>query len=171
VSIDGKKAVFAEIWSGEYFSSFFKFFVLDIESSKVTPVPYSLGSSCLRDVQWAGENADLILYTTAGCTHHTPCSTIQVVSADGNYHERLLSGCGGDYVCCPIVSPDGNSMIFCCHAKVEGGSAQADSYGLFRMDFAHPMPEYDTLAILILVVGIVSIITASKYAAFASRRK
>lgn len=89
VSTDNK-VVFVKIQTHPEIKGLFqhKLMTFDINSKKLFGVPLDFGTSC-KYGKWAA-NSHLVVYETQTC-HFVPGGSIEVISEDGQFHEKIYS--------------------------------------------------------------------------------
>jgi hypothetical protein len=103
-------------------------------------------------------SGDFILYDD-GPGYRVPGGPINLRSMDGNLELTLLTGqpsLGTDPTSF-VISPDGRFLI----AMMAGGSS-GSGYAYTKTEFAHPMPEFGSIAALLMAIGIVSAIVVTR---------
>jgi predicted secreted protein with PEFG-CTERM motif len=141
VSPDGKKILFKRTLG----SSFPPTRVLAYQPAQgdVVEVP-SQKTNCGSEPKWA-PNGEMIIHISSGCSRGPPGGTIHLTTVDGQYHEILLPYTNDN----PqnfAFSPDGMYMVY----------AIDENLGIMTM--AKPIPEFGTIAIMILFVSVFCVI-------------
>jgi len=160
VTDDGKKiAFFHEQVFGHIFNRADSLRVYDIESGELEYVNHNIADCANHLPQWSPNN-ELILFQTHGCDRGAPFQNIEVVSIDGTFHEKVIQYDALSLSSSPVVSPDGNHLMF---AK-SGGYGDTENSGVYLLELAHPMPEFGSLAMFVIVISMIgATLTASRF--------
>jgi len=145
ISPDGKKILFKRTLNSSFPPERILAYVP--AQGDIVEIPTS-DANCGSTPKWS-PNGEMIIYSESSCGRGAPGSTIHLTSIDGKYREILLpyaNDNSGNF----IVSPDGALMIF--------GTGD----GMEIMTLAKPIPEFETIAMMILIVSIIPIMLVSK---------
>ncbi len=153
VSPDGRKIAFVvnDSIEGHVYLHTVRLIILDIENSsnnKTHQVYEEMTDTTPNWIKWSPDGK-LILFREVG-GRHNPTATLEAISTDGSYREILYGGL--DAPTSYVVSKDGTTILI-------GVSASK----LYRLDLAHPIPEFHSLALVIAALSISSIILAHTY--------
>ena len=91
----------------------------------------------------------MIIYNVHSCGRSAPGGTLNLISVDGTYREILLPYTNYN----PenfVISPDGSLIIY--------GMGDEHDFGILTL--AKPIPEFETIAMMILATSIIPIILA-----------
>lgn len=105
-------------------------------------------TNCGSDPKWA-PNGEMIIHISSGCSRGPPGGTMHLTTVDGNYHEIILPYTNDN----PrgfAFSPDGMYMVY------------AIDENLGVMTLTTPVPEFGTIAMMILSVSILSSVVIFK---------
>lgn len=131
-----------------------KLAIYDIQTQTHKTIPKIDDANCGEKLIFA-PNDDLILYQITGCGRGWPGGVLSITDMDGN--SEVLVPATNHRPENAIVSPDGQYLVY-TYPVDDNGTA-----GLFKMTLAKPVPEFGTIAVLILIVPILSIVIFSKF--------
>lgn len=144
-SPDGKKILFKRTLD----SSFPPTRVLAYQPAQgeIVEVP-SRDTNCGSEPKWA-PNGEMIIHISSGCSRGPPGGTMHLTTVDGQYHEILLPY-NNDSPQSFAFSPDGMYMVY----------AMDENLGI--MTLATPVPEFGTIAMMVLLISVMSIVIIFK---------
>ena len=144
-SPDGKKILFKRTLD----SSFPPTRVLAYQPAQgeIVEVP-SRDTNCGSEPKWA-PNGEMIIHISSGCSRGPPGGTMHLTTVDGQYHEILLPY-NNDNPRSFVFSPDGVYMVY----------AMDENLGI--MTLATPVPEFGTIAMMVLLISVMSVVIIIK---------
>lgn len=108
----------------------------------------NIQASCGSSPKWS-PNGEMIVYSVSSCGRGAPGGTLYLTNLDGSYRETLLPYTNdnpGNF----IISPDGTSIIY----------GMRDEHGFGVLTLAKSIPEFETIAMIILAASIMPVILA-----------
>lgn len=99
---------------------------------------------CGHPSKWT-PNGDMVVYTVNSCGRGAPGGSLHLISTDGTYHEMVLQY-NNDRPDSFVVSPDGLLLVYPRDGNFE------------IMTLAKPVPEFQTIAMLILMFSVLPVI-------------
>jgi len=121
--------------------------IYDIETKQISQIP-ELNIYCGPTPKWS-PNGQLIVFQDASCDRHFPETSLHITDIDGNRGFLTeLDVFNSEY----IISNDGSSVYY-----------NLDPTGVYKMILAQPIPEFETIAVMILALTIVPILLLGKF--------
>ncbi|WP_420545811.1 hypothetical protein [Nitrosopumilus sp.] len=108
--------------------------------------------NCGSPSKWA-PNGEMIIFNVSSCGRGALGSTLHLISIDGAYHELVLPYDNNN----PdsfVISPDGTSLFYLKHPDFE------------MMTLAKPIPEFETITMMIMMLSVLPIILLRKQMMF-----
>lgn len=152
VSPDGSKIAFSiDESSGEpsYFRKI-RFVVLDIAKGETSQVFDEETNGYPNEIKWT-QNSQLLTYQE-GAGVRIPMAYLKVISTDGSDRQAIYGGI--DAPASYVVSGDGKSVLIGINPYLATGVASK----LYRLDLAHPIPEFSALMSLVIMAGVIGIV-------------
>lgn len=154
-SHDGKRIaipVVGEIGRPSYVG-LIRLLVLDISRNQ-TSIVYEEYASSPGGLKWS-PNDELLMYIQ-GAGVRVPIAALNVVSVDGAYKQSIYWGL--DAPASYVVSEDGREVLIGISPYLATGIATK----LYRLELARPVPEFGSIAVLVIAAGIVGAIVAAR---------
>ena len=146
VSPDGSKLLYTKSVLREPIWDTFVM-IYDIETKQISQVP-ELNIYCGPTPKWS-PNSQLIVFQYASCDRHFPETSLHITDIDGNRgYLTELDVFNSEYV----ISNDGSSIYY-----------NLDPTGVYKMILAQPIPEFETIAIMILTMTLVPMLLLRKF--------
>ena len=104
--------------------------------------------NCGSTPKWS-PSGDMIVYHVHSCSRGAPGGILYLISVDGSYHEVIRPYTNYD----PwsfVISPDGSLILYSAGSEFE------------IMTLAKPIPEFEAIAMMILIFSIIPMILFSK---------
>ena len=153
VNGEGTKLVHRKILDSGYGWKDSELQIIDLETGGKHSVP-NVELSCGGTPMWA-PNDDMIVYSETGCGRGWPGGAIYISTTDGSYTETLIPS--SKYAPQFAISPDGSFLL-----SRSFGDDYHDPGNLYKITLAKPIPEFETIAMMILVASVFPIVMLSK---------
>ena len=127
--------------------------VLDIEKNETSTVYEKAGTSP-HDLKWS-PNDELVTYIQ-GAGARIPIADLRVTSTDGSYRHTPYTGL--EAPTSYIVSGDGSTVLVGINPYLTTGIASK----LYKLELAHPIPEFGPFELSRMAAGIVGIIIITR---------
>ena len=146
ISPDGKKILFQKTIESDYGWAD-RILAYHPAQGDVVEIPNSQ-VNCGAPPKWA-PSGDIIVYNVHSCGRGAPGGTLHLISDDGSYHELILpyDNYNPDSF---IISPDGTYLLYVKDSNFE------------RMTLAKPIPEFETIAMMMLFLSALPIVLLRK---------
>ncbi len=145
VSPDDSKIVFSKSSFREPFVD--KFVIIyDIETKQFSEIP-GLNMYCGGNPKWS-PNSELIIYQYGNCDRHFPEASLHITDLDGN--SGFIAEV--DYLETDFIPS--NDGVFLYYNSALGG--------VYEMTLAQPIPEFETIVGIILVIALLPILLLGK---------
>lgn len=151
VSPDGRSIAFVVRKSieGNSYLGDVQLLILNIEDNKIHEVFHERTSSTPEKIKWTS-NGQLLTYQEGGGVR-IPTAYLYVTNTDGSFRQTIFGG-----VDAPegyVVSKDGSTVMVGINPYL--GTTVASK--LYRLDLAHPIPEFGSLASFVIMAGVIGI--------------
>ena len=146
ISPDGKKILFQKTIESDYGWAD-RILAYHPAQGDIVEIPNSQ-VNCGAPPKWA-PSGDIIVYDVHFCGRGAPDGTLHLISDDGSYHELILpyDNYNPDSF---VISPDGTYLLY-----VKGSNFE-------MMTLAKPIPEFETIVMMILVLSALPIVLLRK---------
>ena len=141
-SPDGKKILYLKTLEASYGYANRALAYIDVNGEEFV-VP-DINVKCGTFPKWA-PSGQLIVYEISSCGRGAPGSELHISTIDGTYSE-IIQPYTNTQVSEFIISPDGKYIVY----PTEGNSQ------LKKMQLVQPIPEFGTIAMMILLISILS---------------
>ena len=146
LSPDDSKILFTKAVLREHLWDTFVY-IYDLETKQITKIP-ELNIFCGPTPKWS-PNGQLIVYSDASCDRHFPEAALHITDLDGNHGFLTdLEHSSSEYV----VSNDGASVYY-----------NLAPSGVYKMTLAQPIPEFETIAVMVLALTIIPLLLLRKF--------
>ena len=118
--------------------------------------------NCSNNLKWS-PNDKIIVYVDKSCGRGERSGLMGLASLDG-FNQKLIptfENFVNPYPHAFVVSPDGSNIVYVTNEELIGDSAD-----FYKLTFAKPIPEFSTIAILIMMVSVLPIILLRKQLVF-----
>ncbi len=144
-SPDDSKIVYSKISYSEPFVNKFVM-IYDLETKQFSEIP-GLNMYCGGNPKWS-PNSELIIYQYGNCDRHFPEASIHITDLDGNLgFIAEVDYLGTDFT-------PSNDGVFLYYNSVFDG--------VYKMTLAQPIPEFETIAMMVLALTIVPVLLLGK---------
>ena len=150
ISPDGKKILFKRTLDSQYPRAERVLAYLPAQG-EIVEIPV-FDADCGTPPKWS-PNGEMIVYHSSACSRGPSGGTLHLISVDGNYDETLLPYTHNnpeDF----IISPDGTQILYGIDTNVE--------HGFEKLILTKPIPEFSTIAMMILLVAALPVILLRK---------
>jgi predicted secreted protein with PEFG-CTERM motif len=116
--------------------------------------------NCSNLMQWS-PNGEMILYQDNRCGRTVNSGVFGLATLDG-YHEKLIPTIDPSTKSYPssfVVSPDGSTIVY---VTSDGKSDFGESGDFYKLILAKSIPEFETIAMMIMLVSVLPIIMLRK---------
>ena len=116
--------------------------------------------NCSNLLQWS-PNGEMIIYNDGQCGRTVHSGILGLVTLDG-YHEKLIPPINPSTKSYPysfVISPDGSTIAY---VTIDGKSDFGESGDFYKLTLAKPIPEFETIAIMVLVLSALPILLLRK---------
>jgi len=154
LSPDDSKIVFTKSSFREPFVDTFVM-IYDFETKQFSEIP-GLNIYCGGNPKWS-PNSELIIYQYANCDRHFPEASLHITDLDGN--SGFIAEV--DYLETEFIpSHDGVFLYYNIYPN-----------GVYQMILAQPIPEFETIAVLVLALTLVPILLLRKFKNLIGKRE
>lgn len=128
--------------------------IFDLQTGQKRDVP-NVKLTCGSDPVWAPNN-ELILHMTTACGRGWPGGVLYLTTSDGSYTETVVLS--SNYRPHFLPSPDGSFLL-----TDSFGEDYHDSRSLYKVMLAKPIPEFQTVATMIIATSVLPIVLRNKF--------
>jgi predicted secreted protein with PEFG-CTERM motif len=122
--------------------------IFDLQTGQKHDVP-NVKLTCGSVPVWAPNN-ELILHMTSGCGRGWMGGVLYITTSDGSYTETVVPS--SNYLPHFLSSPDGSFLL-----TTSFGEDYHDPDSLYKVTLAKPIPEFQTVAVIILAGSLLSV--------------
>jgi len=163
-SPDGKKILFAKTL--EVGNSLMHKVPAYVEAQDYGPhiIP-NVNLNCSNNLKWS-PNGEIIVYQDKMCGRGISSGFMGLVSLDG-YNEKLIpKEDSTSYPRAFVISPDGSVIVYVTSTITSNEvilSSAIESAVVYKMTLAKPIPEFESIAMMILVLSALPIVLLRKH--------
>jgi len=120
--------------------------------------------NCSNNLKWS-PNGEMVVYQDKMCGRCVHSGFLGLVSLDG-YNKRLIpKEDSASYPRTFVISPDGSTIVYVVNAITSNEPIQPstiESAVVYKLTLAKPIPEFETITMMILVLSVLPIVLLRK---------